>query len=258
MYPKPPFPGSGGESPPAAKSTLRRSVGVAIAFTVLAACVSLPVYGAGVPGALASIEHSLTAFPLVSPQLAAGPADLLPDQPVVPQPEAVPPASVVAAVQLDPAVGIPGVSAATAAPQPGGAELADTGFHAIWLLPLAGGLILLGVLFAVFASRKQRRDEEQLVAEQAELARQAALAQLADRVALSELEELEKLDQAAARRLEESPPVAPTGPGDRVHPIEPRGPGERVGPFVSFPDDRVGPDFGADSHEENGKRPDAP
>jgi hypothetical protein len=218
---------------------------VATALTVICACFSLPGYAQGASAiAPLAIEHSLTAFPPASPQLVVSSILLLPDQSAAPQPEAVPPSS-----------------AAYGAPLPtgragAGGELADTGFHAIWLLPLAAGLVLLGVLFAVFASRKQRRDEEQLAEEQAELARQAAAAELADRAALSELEELEKLEHESAQKPSDLP-SPPTGPHDLVHPIEPRGPAERVGPFVSLPDDRVGPVTGADSHEENGKRPDA-
>lgn len=210
MYPKRPCPSPGRDGSPAAKSLLRRSVGAAVALTIVGGCLFL-----------------------------------LPDQPVAPQPEAAPPASVVPVVLLR-----AGLTAEDAIEHTG-AQLADAGFDAIWLLPLAGGLIILGVLFAVFASRKQRRDEEQLAAEQAELARQEAIEEQADRDALAELEELDR----ARQRFDL--PTFPTGPHDRVHPIEPHGPGRRVGPFVSFPDDRVGPETGADSAEENGKRPEA-
>jgi len=223
-------------------------VGASVAFTVLGAGVALPAYVEGASDvAPLVLEHPLGAFPLISPESVVSSSELLLDQPAAPQPEAVPSASILAAVQVP-----PGASA----PSAGAGQLADTGFHALWLLPLAGGLVLLGVLFAVFASRKQRRDEEQLVEEQAELARQAALAELADRAALSELEELEKRERAAEQNAADRP-LTLTGPHDLVRPIEPRGPAERVGPFVILPDDRVGPATGADSHEENGKRPDA-
>ncbi|RNE56389.1 hypothetical protein [Cryobacterium tepidiphilum] len=227
-----------------------------IALTVLGGWLALPAYaeGASVLAPLV-IEHPISPLPVISPQFVAGSGELLPDQLVAPQPEAVPPASSAGSLPLASAP-ITG-SATTGAVS--GTELADTGFHAIWLLPLAGGLILLGLLFAVFASRKQRRDEEQLVAEQAELARQAAFAEQADREALTELEELEKIDRSSQRPYEAPDlPATPAAPDARVHPVEPHGPGERVGPFVSLPDDRVGPVTGADSHEENGKRPDAP